>query len=310
MSAFDVATAIDEFLMESDRTSFELPHMTTGERKSTKKLLEKYSEVRCESYGFGAERKLTLFKKSMLEASQDSKNLDQSHTLAAVAVSIKNTFIDGWAAPTPEPVVFRSLQNVADSRGLDFAAIVKMSRKGEVEITSADGSNTATNTLAPAITIPTFGDSPSASPRLQRGASTAPMEVQVRNTFVHFEDLVRSNERAVQSMPHGMFKQCILAEASQGGQTTPTTTSGYNTPTTISEQEVEFMPSAADTQVSVGALVVVEGLLKAPAFNGCTAVVQGWDEEAKRYNILFASTGGSQTAKIKEENLRVMLPCP
>merc|ERR1711881_795264 len=66
-------------------------------------------------------------------------------------------------------------------------------------------------------------------------------EIQVRNTFIHFE--APADERVVQSMPHGMFKQCILAEASQvaTGYDTPSTT-GYDTLETDSEAEAEMVP--------------------------------------------------------------------
>merc|ERR1719424_2660549 len=85
-----------------------------------------------------------------------------------------------------------------------------------------------------------------------------------------------------------------------------------------SEPDAEFMASPlvveaeADQRwaLSIGALVVVEGLEKCPAFNGRSAVVQGWDEATSRSNILLACPEGSQQAKIKEENMRVVLPCP
>lgn len=64
------------------------------------------------------------------------------------------------------------------------------------------------------------------------------------------------------------------------------------------------------SRLGLGALVIVQGLTKIPAFNGCSAVVQGWDEETQRYNILLAAPGGSQQAKIKQENMRVVVPCP
>jgi hypothetical protein len=55
-----------------------------------------------------------------------------------------------------------------------------------------------------------------------------------------------------------------------------------------------------------GALVVVEGLVKLPAFNGQSAIVQGWDESTGRYNIVVASADSCQQAKIKRENLRLV----
>jgi hypothetical protein len=350
MSAFDVASAIEGFLKDSDRTSLELPHMTTGQRKSTKKLLEKYSELRCESYGFGTERRLTLFKNLPTESPSNlptSATSYRCHALEPVAVNIKNTFIDDWAAPEQEPIMFRSLQHCSDKRGLDFASIVRMSREGNVEITSADGSNTARSIGAATFFAgdTALGESPSAMPPSQntcngpiiRGESdvleniptpTLPdsyeeIQIEERSTFIHFKGHAFADERTVQSMPHGMFKQCILEEASEGGggYFTPATTSGSDTPTLASEPEQELEEAAPgsaagvspdDTclQLSSGALAIVEGLVKVPEFNGCSAVVQGWDEETRRYDVLLATLGGCQHAKIKKENLRAILPCP
>jgi len=236
MACLDVDTSIAEFLADAERTSLELPHMTTGQRKTTKKLLEKYPEIRCESYGFGPERQLHLFKKGADETPPE----------------------EGKSKVTP------------------------------------------------------FGGSPAMSNR-EVLPPVALEELQVRNTFIHFER-APVDDRAVQSMPHGMFKQCILAETSKAatGYDTPTTMGYEGTPvhTPRTASEPESLLACPSLSLSVGALVVVEGLVKVPAFNGRSAVVQGWDEATGRYNILFASPDGCQQAKIKEENLRMVLPCP
>jgi len=227
MSVIDVTLAVAEFVADSDRTSLTLPHMSAGQRKSAKKLLDQHPEIQCESYGFGAERQLHLFKNAVEEAP------------AMDLVNIKNTFIDDWMAPS-SPV----------------------------------------------------------------------------------------DRRVIQSMPHGMFRKCIFAEDAEGakGYDTPST-SGCETPL---ESDLEASePEASETEAGAiasarwadvehdqrmplcpGELVVVHGLVKTPAFNGCSAVVQGWDEATGRYNILLASPHGVQQAKIKDENLRLVLPCP
>lgn len=240
MATFDAAAAIAEFLADADRTSLELPHMSSGQRKSTKKLLEKYPELRCESYGFGVDRQLHLFKKSAKE-DYDAGELIKSFDFTTQVLNVNHTFTDDWAAP----------------------------------------------------------------------------ELHVRNTFIHFPDTT-ADERAVQSMPHGMFRQGILAEAAQedSGYDTPTTM-GCETPTAASEADAELTRRSLDGDqtghrgpLSLGSLVMVEGLVKVPAFNGRSAVVQGWDEATGRWSILLVSQDGCQQAKIKDENLRVILPCP
>jgi len=53
-----------------------------------------------------------------------------------------------------------------------------------------------------------------------------------------------------------------------------------------------------------GNFVVVQGLTKLPEWNGCPAVVQGWDATTGRYDIVVTSPSGIVQAKIKEDNLR------
>jgi len=208
-----------------------------------------------------------------------------------------------------------------------------MSGEGKLEIASLDRSTTAASE-APSNRAKrvAFDSSPAASEQELAPAITHE-ELQVRNTFIHFES-ESVDERVVQSMPHGMFKQCLLAESQQGSMDWDIPTTAYGkgamdwdipttdydtpgTPTTASEPDLDSMaclvhePQAGQRlPLSLGTLVVVEGLVKVPAFNGRSAVVQGWDEESGRYNILIASPSGCQQAKIKEENLRMVLPCP
>jgi len=229
MGAFDVAAAITEFLADSACQSLELPHMTAGQRKSAKLLIDQYAEIRCESFGFGPERQLHLFKK-------------------ADAPSGKVSFISAVTADS--------------------------------QIPSA--------------------------------------ELQVRNTFIHIEDISADN-RAVKSMPHGMFRQCILSETVDEPSVAeiaefPTTPSSMGTdPDTESTVELTgpllSSPTGRLVPFAAGDLVIVEDLVKAPAFNGKSAIVQGFDKAAGRYDIAIASPAGCQQAKIKEENLRVVLPC-
>jgi len=239
MASFSTTAAIAEFLADADRISLELPHMTSGQRKSTKKLLENYPELRCESYGFGADRQLHLFKKAP-EKEEDAGELAKCCGTSAYPQNVKGNFVDDWAAS----------------------------------------------------------------------------DLKVRNTFIHFPD-ANPDQRVVQSMPHGMFRQCMSAEHphDECGYDTPTTM-GCETPTAGSETDAELTHTSDGHQggqcwpLSLGALVVVEGLVKVPAFNGRSAVVQGWDDATERWNILLVSQDGCQQAKIKEENLRVILPCP
>lgn len=250
MAAFDVQAAIAEFVADPARVSLELPHMTTGQRRHTKTVAEQYPELRCESFGFGKERQLHLFKRCTLEAGREA------HVAPATARA--------EIAPTG-------------------------SHHGTPQDISSDS--------APA---------PSSSePELPEWDV-----LQVRNTFIHIKGGA-ADERVVQSMPHGMFKQCVLAESCCNAAA-----DGASTPPSEPEAEPVCSPTRATparqcAPFGLGALVVVEGLTKCPGFNGLSAVVQGWDEAASRYSILIVSAeSGCQQAKVKHENLRLLMPCP
>jgi len=143
------------------------------------------------------------------------------------------------------------------------------------------------------------------------GLSPKPGRVQVKNTFIHFNGELGDN-RTVQSMPHGMFKKCLLEEARV--ETVFVTARGP-----LAHVE-EVTPATAGTTIphddemlSSGTEVVIEGLTRAPAFNGRRGVIQSLDEEIGRYTILLSSpgsSGGRQWAKVKRENLRLAATPP
>merc|ERR1712224_834637 len=69
-------------------------------------------------------------------------------------------------------------------------------------------------------------------------------------------------------------------------------------------------PSASAPEydaLAVGAEVMIEGLVKLPAFNGQCGVVQSFDTETGRYTVVLAS---KQLAKIKRANFRLLVPPP
>merc|ERR1719375_1301036 len=112
-------------------------------------------------------------------------------------------------------------------------------------------------------------------------------EFKVRNTFIHYETSV--DPRDVQSMPHGMFGQSLLAEA---------------------EREAAASAQAFAVRVQefpVGSEIMVQGLIQMPAFNGQIGVVKSLDEDSGRYEILLTmARGRQQQAKVKGENLRLV----
>jgi hypothetical protein len=235
MEAPAVASAVSAFLVDPAITSLQLPHMTSNQRKSLKKHIQQHPEIRCESYGFGEDRQLYLFK------------------------------------------------TCADQGCLAGTALAEMLGRSS----SPEGS-TAT-------------PSDASSDHSSELPSTAAM--QVRNTFIHFEDNEYVDNRAVQSMPRNMFRHCVEVEAEQQENVMRATQAKPG-------KSAHPVESADAQDLTSGALVIVDGLVKLPAFNGNSAIVQGWDAAAGRYDILIANpsaAGGFQQAKIKRENLRLVL---
>merc|ERR1719446_1157176 len=132
-----------------------------------------------------------------------------------------------------------------------------MSANGWGEASSIDGSTIAPSSCAsdgsPASTFrgmpPWF--------RLPPG-----LELEVQNTFIHYKS-PPANERAVQSMPHSMFQQCLLSEALSGSEKAADNVA-----------PIVIKGVAEDCEPAAGAEVVIEGLSKLPEFNGLRGTLQ------------------------------------
>jgi len=147
------------------------------------------------------------------------------------------------------------------------------------------------------------------------GYQSTPSRVSIKNTFI--DDWVDSegtpvDSRAVQSMPHNMFGRCLSAEPSAHGSSpgqqnvheevhSPTVRCLRWAEEPVVVEEQESMPA-----IHLGAEVVIDGLVKAPSFNGAVGIVQSWDAESGRFNVLLSPSNGCahRNAKIKADNLR------
>jgi len=71
-------------------------------------------------------------------------------------------------------------------------------------------------------------------------------------------------------------------------------------------------PTVGESSLQPGTEVVIEGLLKLPAFNGRTGTVDSLDVETGRYNVLLddPSGTGAKWAKVKGDNLRLRVQPP
>lgn len=71
VQAFDLAAAISEFARDASRKSLELPlGLSAEQRKRAKALVEQHTGLKCESFGFGAERRMHVFREA---AAQEDK---------------------------------------------------------------------------------------------------------------------------------------------------------------------------------------------------------------------------------------------
>mmetsp|Transcript_37375 Transcript_37375/g.108051 ORF Transcript_37375/g.108051 Transcript_37375/m.108051 type:complete len:341 (+) Transcript_37375:47-1069(+) len=85
----ELSASIAEFAADTSRSELELPRgMSAEERKQAKLIVDQHQGLKCESYGFGSERRLHVFKDR---------------------VRVKNTFIDDWVANPTEAPHCRSL---------------------------------------------------------------------------------------------------------------------------------------------------------------------------------------------------------
>jgi len=150
--------------------------------------------------------------------------------------------------------------------------------------------------------------------------------VSVKNTFI--DDWVQPSDttvdaRNVQSMPHNMFAQHLSAEMSGAATSTSKGYSSavsqiYSAATPMAGTATKMAPSLVPQtarepslmEYSLGTEVIIDGLLKAPAFNGAIGTIQSWDADSQRYDILLthATPSGHRWAKVKSENLRRALP--
>jgi len=320
-SPCDVEAVIAEFLDSPLRTSLELPPMSAEARKKAKALVDGHPELKCDSFGWGPERRLHVFKVGVPAMAVASM---------AAPVRVKNTFIDDWAAPEgagdAEPVVFRSmpvrlptfvptlsttppdspskvsLSSTALPGGApDLSPISEGQAKWPIDPSA--GAEASPASSSPRLALPTVLGFPKEG-------------LQIRNTFVHFEGAPQ-DDRAVQSMPHNMFRK-ILEEEEAAAQpmayaasnmvlgtrppTAPTLLGATQSPAIASPQKAQCRQ-----MLLPGMRVIIRGLTKLPAFNGKRAIVEAFNEKTGRYAVALTNPipGAPKTAKVRGENLIV-----
>lgn len=268
---FDVVAVIQEFVTDETQSQLQLPNLTAAQRKQAKTVVERHCELTCESFGFGTERQLHIFK--------------HSHR------AVPHRGRDGSDGP-PESFAPKSTSGQLEKSSLtehggDFhLAPIKERPCESPELersSSSDGSTTAST--PPTDIRGCLSEQP--WPSLPSGLS-------VRNTFIDVEG-EHADEREVQSMPHGMFGHYLRSELNERQSAKIDDTPSGS-------------PAVVDASVlAPGTVVIINGLQKLPAFNGSTGAVQSFDQESGRYSILLATpAGGHHSAKVKPENIQVL----
>lgn len=321
---FDVRAAINRFISDEHRESMQLPWLTSAQRKETKQVVDEHDELTCVSYGFGQERRLHVFKGKQNEgASEDSSTkatTDRSaQSTNQPSYSVKNTFVDDWADAErqSEDVLFRSTP-------AQLSSIRKSTLSAESQEEDVIAEIPAIDTCKDRVTV-----------RGQSEDFRLPDGLRVENTFICGGEVEDADDRVVQSMPHGMFRQALLeekkfqdthdvieeplAEGDANGYLTDEelvdeqpplshTTSAiqFSTPAPVSRPELAVQASL--TAFKPGDSVLIRGLTRLPAFNGLVGVVESVDHTIGRYKVMFANpVNGQRFAKVRAENLQPAL---
>eukprot|EP00927_Polykrikos_kofoidii_P062550 TRINITY_DN57361_c0_g1_i1.p1 TRINITY_DN57361_c0_g1~~TRINITY_DN57361_c0_g1_i1.p1 ORF type:complete len:421 (-),score=77.37 TRINITY_DN57361_c0_g1_i1:484-1746(-) len=248
--SFDTKSFLAAFLADLTVTSIELPKMTAAERKHAKQVIERFPELKCDSYGFGRDRKLHVFKQIPLESPNVPKSaigfvsernevqmqdgerssVGSKHMAECTrgsAFSVRNTFIDDWVAMEAKEgagsAMFRSMPPVLQKDSQKSFGGVKNEDCGLVcpitQTCQVGDEPWQQRQTSPDRSTAASSNSPLSTNReesllvpLPLGLSPPP-GLEVRNTFIHFETSP-ADQRNVQSMPHGMFSRCLREEAS------------------------------------------------------------------------------------------------
>lgn len=315
-----VKTMIEDFAASSTTTKLELPvTLTVEERKQAKKFVSEHPSLTCESFGFGAERQMHVFK--------------QTPSLNVPGVRVRNTFIDDWVGPQDDGPQFRSMPlptTIFPKVPEDCPKVISLEPPAELsefftQTATAGKSNTTTEEWLP---------------KVPEGGLT----YTVRDTFIHIdcddEDAVAAEERSYKSMPHGCFakhlaedlaaKEAKALEAELMGPTPPSSPlyspamyfaqerqnwSNEERQTATNGTVIPIPPSSPPCPTNTmqfpqqplptGTAVAIQGLTKLTSFNGHAGTIQEYDPVTLRYKVVLSSgSGGPRVAKVKLENLQ------
>jgi hypothetical protein len=181
----DLEAALADLLHDSSRMSVELPPMSSEQRLQARKQVEQFAGLTCESYGFGEERKLHIFKKMQSECDKSSGSCAPESTAKCDEVNA-DLVSDGSVRCVMDGPVCK----------LDLTAV---------------GANTDASTIA-ASSCASDG-SPASTFRESEPKFLAPPGFDLCASRCAHSKQYRADPRVIQSMPHSMFSQHLRDEA-------------------------------------------------------------------------------------------------
>jgi hypothetical protein len=294
----DLEVVIARFAGDDSRISHALPaSLSSEQRQLAKKLVGLHPQLDCESYGFGPERQLHLFKKRA--------------GCHGVRMRVKNTFIDAWLESGDGKLrnspVFRSLPS--DLRRAVVVALVAPvsdraeSAKDDMDLVEHDDDNVQICSTPSPCTSPKMLGFPSV-PSLAEVYDPSGTEFMTSPRRAQPSEQVPAplTDASGRPPPMALKAQSIASVMDASQRLTPAPPPG---PPPVSPCNVAMLAQGTEVEI--------DGLLQRPDFNGLSGTVQSWDPILRRYNILLCRQpghGGQRYVKTKRENLRIKPPPP
>eukprot|EP00747_Dinoflagellata_sp_TGD_P184437 gnl/TRDRNA2_/TRDRNA2_40045_c0_seq2.p1 gnl/TRDRNA2_/TRDRNA2_40045_c0~~gnl/TRDRNA2_/TRDRNA2_40045_c0_seq2.p1 ORF type:complete len:371 (+),score=56.97 gnl/TRDRNA2_/TRDRNA2_40045_c0_seq2:97-1209(+) len=311
-----VALAINRLLADERLVSLELPRMLTAEqRKRAKQLIERHPELSCESYGFGSDRVMHVFRRSSTRVDEAMESVEGRHrvlsweAVGAVSLKVKNTFIDdvvnfddtGIEACDSPNILFRSLparlpHGMPWRRDDSCVGSAKRSGPFVLHLPGWDASPIAKGSVSSL-----FRDEKCGHGHVHPSPSPACCSTSASSGNESGGGSPASSSRGERSPEDDAVRATAAWGAAWGAA-----------PTFFKMQPPPTASAASpgdENLLASGTEVVIEGLLKCPDFNGKHAVVQSFDVESGRYSVLLSSSStacSQQSGKVKRSNLRLL----
>lgn len=303
----DLEAIIARFAGDDSRVSHALPaSLSPEQRQLAKKLVGHHPQLECESYGFGPERQLHLFKKRT--------------GCNGVRMRVKNTFIDAWLEGGEGKLgcspISRSLPS--DWRSVVVAALVtpgpdKCESTQDLDhicstpssCTSFTFQNTASSLMLTQVNVLVEPTDPHSVERTEGAQVCSTPSPRISP---------KSASCAVNSIP-------VLSKAHDPHGTELMSSERnkelHHQSKRIQNRTAVLLPPPESpsnvAMLSGGTAVEIEGLRQRPDFNGLSGTVRSWDPIMRRYDVLLDNLpgrGGPRHVKLKRENLRLRPPPP